>query len=61
MFDNVKKWEKVLLDELWLLDVNAKERPLYDAEKVRKDAIASDLESVLPSFGRSSRQKFFDK
>jgi hypothetical protein len=35
--------KKVLLDELLDLDFNAKEKPLFDAEKVRKDVISSDL------------------
>lgn len=47
VFGNVEKRKKVILDELWLLNVNAEERPFYDAEKVRKDVIASDLENVL--------------
>jgi hypothetical protein len=28
VFSNVEKWKKVLLDELWDLEVNVEERPL---------------------------------
>jgi hypothetical protein len=46
VFSNVEKWKKVLLDELWDLEVNVEVRPLSDAEKVRKDVISSDLERI---------------
>lgn len=46
MFNNVGKQKQVLLDELRILDANAKERSLSDAEKVRKDVIYGDLERI---------------